>query len=95
MSEVQDDSLTLQVCSLCGITQTPVWRRLNKALVCNACGLKKRRSASSGRPGAVKKEESSVPEIMSVPVSSTVEILPAPKEEQPQHLQESAGLEVS
>lgn len=34
-----------QICSLCGATSTPVWRRLNKALVCNACGLKRRRSA--------------------------------------------------
>lgn len=40
-----------QVCSICGITQTPVWRRLNKALVCNACGLKRRRSANIGRQG--------------------------------------------
>ena len=86
----------MQVCSLCGITQTPVWRRLNKALVCNACGLKKRRSASTGgRHGVVKKEESSVPEIMSVPVSSTVEVIPAPKEEPPQQLQETAGVEVA
>ena len=70
-----------------------MWRRLNKALVCNACGLKKRRSASTGRQGPVKKEETLVPEIISVPVATTLDVMP--KEESPQQLPESAGLQVS
>ena len=35
----------VQKCSVCGTQTTPVWRRIDKQLVCNACGLRKRRSA--------------------------------------------------
>ena len=76
-----------QICSICGITQTPVWRRVNKALVCNACGLKRRRSAAVSRHS--KKSEAMLePEmgpLMAPPaVTQPLQIVSLPKEESQQ-----------
>ena len=90
--------MRVQVCSLCGITQTPVWRRLNKALVCNACGLKRRRSANVGRQTAVKKEEQQMQQQHIAnncpPMTATLEEV-ATLQEEPQQLPDNSRLEVA
>jgi membrane protease subunit (stomatin/prohibitin family) len=36
-----------QVCSECGTDTTPTWRRNGPALLCNACGLRRRKLAAA------------------------------------------------
>lgn len=38
--------LALKVCFSCGVTKTPMWRRVDDEIYCNACGLKRKRAAS-------------------------------------------------
>lgn len=86
---------SIQVCSICGITQTPVWRRLNKALVCNACGLKRRRSANvSRKKGEELEAVQPLPLVVPPPVTISLEQVMRPQEE-PQPIAEEVEVKES
>ncbi|KAI5192387.1 hypothetical protein NECID01_1909 [Nematocida sp. AWRm77] len=50
-----DKSLGI-VCSQCGIAETPLWRKINAMIVCNACGLYSRTHNGMFRPSRLFKE---------------------------------------
>lgn len=50
----------LQVCTQCGTSETPLWRRVNSNLVCNACGLYFRTHSGGARPERLFKGRRSV-----------------------------------
>lgn len=37
--------LSTKVCFVCGVSKTPMWRRVDNETYCNACGLKRKRAA--------------------------------------------------
>lgn len=38
-------ALSTKVCFVCGVSKTPMWRRVDNETYCNACGLKRKRAA--------------------------------------------------
>lgn len=42
-------------CSECGAASTPLWRKFEGRVFCNACGIKKRRSKIGGSPASRRK----------------------------------------
>ncbi|KAI5186659.1 hypothetical protein NEHOM01_1612 [Nematocida homosporus] len=45
------------VCSQCGTTNTPLWRKYNLSIVCNACGLYSRTHGGVMRPSRLFKDK--------------------------------------